>query len=330
MPQQVPIKMKFQESEQLILAKILSYPKWRHRIEILPELSTMGYNTMPNDWEYNHYPKNVTNKSFLDVGANDGYYSFEAEKRGASKVTALDIYHGDSEFMKTGWDKTGIESMKTWLKSKVEIVGDSVYNLSKLNTRFDIIVCSDVLSWLDDIDKGLAEMTANCSEILYIKDSFINDKSDKEVIITSEDKMQVTHRFNLNYLRSHLIKHGFVIVDVKPINPMKQFEWQMKNFPAVFSNGKVNIYENPIESKVLKTHELKGEWKLQDFGEFYYIQRIGWVKKSDVKIESRINKAGLRNLVKKSIPSSIKGMLNNKKSSSEKVIEYMIQAVPKK
>ena len=61
------------------LIKILQYPKWRHRIELFPGFYTPGYNTMPDDWKFNHFPEDLHGKSVLDVGANDGYFSFEAQ-----------------------------------------------------------------------------------------------------------------------------------------------------------------------------------------------------------------------------------------------------------
>jgi tRNA (mo5U34)-methyltransferase len=42
-------------------------------------------------------PEDMTGKSVLDIGAWDGLMSFEAEKRGASKVVAIDIYQAPGE-----------------------------------------------------------------------------------------------------------------------------------------------------------------------------------------------------------------------------------------
>jgi len=39
-------------------------------------------------------PADLTGKTVLDVGARDGYFSFEAERRGASRVLAIDSLEG--------------------------------------------------------------------------------------------------------------------------------------------------------------------------------------------------------------------------------------------
>jgi len=63
---------------------------WYHTIDLGNGVVTPGQsNTVPLDGD--RFP-DVKGKSVLDIGAWDGYYSFEAEKRGASRVVALDHY----------------------------------------------------------------------------------------------------------------------------------------------------------------------------------------------------------------------------------------------
>jgi tRNA (mo5U34)-methyltransferase len=48
-------------------------------------------------------PEDLTGKSVLDIGAWDGFFSFECERRGASRVLAIDTYawdhHGQDGFL---------------------------------------------------------------------------------------------------------------------------------------------------------------------------------------------------------------------------------------
>ena len=75
------------------LRPIFDYHRWRHRIHLSENrIITPGYLIMPDEWEDCGLPESFKGESFLDIGANDGFYSFEAEKRGASNVVALDIY----------------------------------------------------------------------------------------------------------------------------------------------------------------------------------------------------------------------------------------------
>jgi len=59
-------------------------------------------------------PEDLTGKSVLDIGAWDGFFSFECERRGAARVLAIDSY---------AWDHHGKEGFllaHEVLKSKVE------------------------------------------------------------------------------------------------------------------------------------------------------------------------------------------------------------------
>ena len=79
----------------------------------------------------------------LDVGAWDGFFSFEAERRGAARVVAADYYswHGG------GWgSKAGFELARTTLGSKVEDVDIDVMDLSPERVgTFDVVFFLGVL-----------------------------------------------------------------------------------------------------------------------------------------------------------------------------------------
>jgi tRNA (mo5U34)-methyltransferase len=63
---------------------------WYHTIDLGGGIVTPGQSdTTPLDGD--RFP-DVKGKTVLDIGAWDGYYSFEAEKRGASRIVALDHY----------------------------------------------------------------------------------------------------------------------------------------------------------------------------------------------------------------------------------------------
>src|SRR4249919_1382966 len=80
-----------------------------------------------------------TGKSVLDIGCWDGYWSFYAEKRGAARVLATD----DSSQNWTG--SAGFHLAKELLQSSVECDLElSVYDLSKLDQKFDIVLCLGV------------------------------------------------------------------------------------------------------------------------------------------------------------------------------------------
>ena len=67
---------------------------WWHSIDFGRGVVTKGEKTseaLARELDSLHLP-DLENKTVLDIGAYDGFYSFEAEKRGARRVVALDHY----------------------------------------------------------------------------------------------------------------------------------------------------------------------------------------------------------------------------------------------
>lgn len=100
-------------------------------------------------------PKDMTGKKVLDVGAWDGLFSFEAERRGASSVTAIDIYQNP----KTANDPNApFQWAKKQLNSNVEFKFSTLenyypsFNGWKYSTRFyhDYIFYFGVLYHIDN------------------------------------------------------------------------------------------------------------------------------------------------------------------------------------
>ena len=71
-----------------------SVPFWWHSIDFGHGVVTPGYKTpdiLSAEFDAMRLP-NLTGKTLLDIGAWDGFFSFEAERRGASRIAALDHY----------------------------------------------------------------------------------------------------------------------------------------------------------------------------------------------------------------------------------------------
>jgi tRNA (mo5U34)-methyltransferase len=69
-------------------------PFWWHSIDLGEGVVTPGFNGLDflrSEWDALSVP-DLQGRSVLDVGAWDGYFSFEAERHGARAVTALDHY----------------------------------------------------------------------------------------------------------------------------------------------------------------------------------------------------------------------------------------------
>lgn len=63
---------------------------WFHTIELGDGIVTPGENRTADTLRRARMPADLTGKSVLDIGAWDGFFSFEAERRGASRVVAVD------------------------------------------------------------------------------------------------------------------------------------------------------------------------------------------------------------------------------------------------
>jgi tRNA (mo5U34)-methyltransferase len=68
-------------------------PYWFHRIEVLPGFYTPGWSDPAVEkLPYFGMPEDLTGMRVLDIGCAEGFFSFEAEKRGAREVIGIDSF----------------------------------------------------------------------------------------------------------------------------------------------------------------------------------------------------------------------------------------------
>ena len=90
--------------------------QWFHRINLGNGVITPGVDNSPRRLATFKLP-DLRGKTVLDIGAWDGFFSFEAERRGASRVLATDSYVWQSKSWAT---KRGFDLAKRALNSRVE------------------------------------------------------------------------------------------------------------------------------------------------------------------------------------------------------------------
>jgi len=83
-------------------------------------------------------PQDLTGKSVLDIGAWDGFFSFECERRGAKRVLAIDTYSWDT------YGKDGFLLAHETLKSKVEHQRCAAEDIDAALGSFDLVLCLGV------------------------------------------------------------------------------------------------------------------------------------------------------------------------------------------
>ena len=116
---------------------IAKQPKWHHRIEVAPGVWTPGLQDTSTVLSQIGMPEDITGMRVLDIGARDGFFSFEAERRGAREVIALDNESPDC---------TGFSIAAELLGSKATYVTENVYSLNpEQYGRFDLVLFLGVI-----------------------------------------------------------------------------------------------------------------------------------------------------------------------------------------
>ena len=154
---------------------------WYHRIALPGGVVTPGVN--PLSMEAYGVPHDLSGKRVLDVGAWDGYWTFEALKRGARQVLAIDDFSDLMGFLSTAdresWetfdlcrDALGYDASRC---SRQEL---SVYDVSEqVAGRFDVVFLFGALYHLRHPLLALDRLSAVCDREIYVESHILNDYS---------------------------------------------------------------------------------------------------------------------------------------------------------
>jgi tRNA (mo5U34)-methyltransferase len=107
----------------------------------------------------------LTGKTVLDVGARDGYFSFAAERFGASRVLAID----SGNWGRPG-GKRSFERLRKALASHVEDLDVDVLDISPETVgRFDVVLFLDMLFHMRDPLLALERVASVTKELLVVE-----------------------------------------------------------------------------------------------------------------------------------------------------------------
>lgn len=134
-----------------VVRELVSSRPWFHTIDLGHGIVTPGLDESAAKLALLGLPDDLTGCSVLDVGTFDGYFAFEAERRGASRVVAADDFcwsHPESPLL----DGKGFDIARWALGSKVEKVRVSVEDLTPelVGGRFDYVLFLGVLYHAQD------------------------------------------------------------------------------------------------------------------------------------------------------------------------------------
>lgn len=190
-------KTEFSKSQLEEMAASVGF--WWHSIDLGCGVVTKGGKTPETlrcELESLRLP-DLKNKTVLDIGAWDGFYSFEAERRGAKRVTTLDHYVWSLDLAKYGeyagdcqdrgvtplpghetphWQpdklpsKRGYDTAHKALHSRVEtVIGDFMtMDLKPLGT-FDVVFFLGVLYHMENPLASLKRLASLCDGVAIIE-----------------------------------------------------------------------------------------------------------------------------------------------------------------
>jgi tRNA (mo5U34)-methyltransferase len=160
------LKLSASESD---LRSAIDELRWWHTIDLPGGFRTPGHQRIEEqEFIARNIPQDLSGKTVLDVGANDGYFSFLAEKRNAAKVVAIDVFQGNKpEDGRVGIGQDGKTFLKTFalarkaLNSNVVYENIDLFEIESLSLAFDLIFLFGLYYHLEDPVKGLRAVVKN-------------------------------------------------------------------------------------------------------------------------------------------------------------------------
>ena len=153
--------------DQAELAKAVASIRWAHRIDLGQGIVTPGIWNTPGMLQRLRLPADLSGQSVLDVGCWDGFYSFEAERRGARRVLATDSF----TWQRKSWgSKDGFELARRALASRVEDREIDVLDLSPEAVGvFDVVLFLGVLYHMKHPMLALERVASVTGQLLVVE-----------------------------------------------------------------------------------------------------------------------------------------------------------------
>jgi tRNA (mo5U34)-methyltransferase len=164
------------------LRALVSDRPWFHRIDLGDGVVTPGVDDSPSKLEWLGFPESLAGKSVLDIGSYDGFFAFEAERRGASRVVASDEYCWS---FPTGMgDGNGFDIAHWALHSSVAKKVISVEHISPETVgTFDVVFFLGVLYHAPDPLRYLRNAFSVCKELMIIETHRDGDDYDRPMMV---------------------------------------------------------------------------------------------------------------------------------------------------
>lgn len=201
--------------------------EWYHSIDLGGGITTPGI--VPKklqEFKSKGIPEDLTGMSVLDIGAWDGYYSFLAESRGASRVLAIDSFPFRKKGSQGGMERYRAQSRRGFylakeaLNSRVEFRELDVFELDKLKEDFDVVFFFELHHHLWDPILGIKLATDKCRKLFLIEGSMLT--TSRGIIVWDDERTQdktkawrVSYGFLDRLIRSRGFKRPVAAYNVK-------------------------------------------------------------------------------------------------------------------
>lgn len=142
--------------------------RWFHQISLGDGVTTPGVDASQQRLSRMRFPASFAGKTILDVGAWDGFFSFEAERRFASDVLATDSYAWSGK----GWStKSGFDYAHEKLGSRVRTKSIDVMDLcpEAVDGQYDVVLFLGVLYHLRHPLLALERVASVTRELLILE-----------------------------------------------------------------------------------------------------------------------------------------------------------------
>lgn len=168
-------------SDRERVIELVQSRRWFHSIDLGNGIVTPGIDNTSSRVEMMGFPDSFAGKSVLDVGSYDGYFAFEAERRGAARVVASDWFCWNLEGMGDG---TGFDIAHAALGSTVEKHAIAVEDLSPQTVGvFDVVLFLGVLYHAQDPMRYLRNVVSVCRETLILETHYDGVDYDRPMMV---------------------------------------------------------------------------------------------------------------------------------------------------
>lgn len=166
---------------------------WYHTIDLGPGITSRGHFRHRSLADEVGLPESLAGKTALDVGTADGFWAFELERRGADRVTAIDLAcPGECDLVPTNRAVMSEDTLQNQIwptrfatahamrGSQVDYKFLSVYDLSPATAGvFDVVYCGSLLLHLFNPLLALINIRSVTRQMAVIETATIHDLDDR-------------------------------------------------------------------------------------------------------------------------------------------------------